>query len=43
MDRNSQEEEEEDAFQTEYGDELSFLVENFDVKEKKQTFMPYIC
>lgn len=35
--------EEDEVFQTEYGDELSFLVENFQLKEQKnQNFMPYI-
>lgn len=31
-----------EAYETEFGDELSFLVENVQLKEQKQSFMPYI-
>lgn len=35
--------EEEEKFQTEFGDELSFLMESrMNVEEKQATFMPYI-
>lgn len=39
---NEEEEEEEDFEESEFGEELEFLVNNFHLKERKNVFMPYI-